>query len=108
MPLKSGSDKETISANIAEMIKAGHPREQAVAAAMRKSREQDEAACACQTCRDRRANMSTKRSLRDYIHDAFFAGDKSSLAAIVKDAETNGIVAKDGKDDDDDDSGHHV
>jgi hypothetical protein len=29
----------------------------------------------------------SKRSLRDYIHDAFFARDKASLATIVKDAE---------------------
>lgn len=29
----------------------------------------------------------SKRSMRDYIHDAFFARDKASLAAIVADAE---------------------
>lgn len=29
----------------------------------------------------------SKRNLRDYIHDAFFARDKASLAQIVKDAE---------------------
>jgi hypothetical protein len=29
----------------------------------------------------------SKRSMKDYIHDAFFARDKASLAAIVKDAE---------------------
>jgi uncharacterized protein len=33
MPLKEGSSKEVISQNIAEMIRAGHPREQAIAAA---------------------------------------------------------------------------
>ena len=41
MPLKQGSDEKTIEFNIREMIKAGHPRSQAVAAAMdtaRKSR----------------------------------------------------------------------
>jgi hypothetical protein len=37
MPLKSGSSKEAISHNIREMINAGHPREQAIAAAMRKA-----------------------------------------------------------------------
>jgi len=35
MPLKSGSSKKTISENIAELIRSGRPREQAVAIAMR-------------------------------------------------------------------------
>jgi len=38
-PLKGGSSDETRSENIAEMIRAGHPQDQAVAAAMRKKRE---------------------------------------------------------------------
>lgn len=39
MPLKEGSSEETISENISEMRHAGHPQEQAVAAAMRSARE---------------------------------------------------------------------
>lgn len=39
MPLKSGSDETTIKRNIAEMIRAGHPRKQAIAAAYSKARE---------------------------------------------------------------------
>lgn len=35
MPLKKGSSEDTISKNIKEMVKAGHPREQAIAAALR-------------------------------------------------------------------------
>ena len=39
MPLKSGSSQETVSGNISEMINAGHPKDQAVAAALRTARE---------------------------------------------------------------------
>ena len=39
MPLKAGRSRATISKNIREMEKAGHPHDQAVAAAMRKARE---------------------------------------------------------------------
>lgn len=37
MPLKSGKSKEIISSNIREMVKAGHPQKQAVAAAYNKA-----------------------------------------------------------------------
>ena len=37
MPLKSGKSQKIISKNIREMIKSGHPKDQAVAAAMRKA-----------------------------------------------------------------------
>lgn len=37
MPLKEGSSQEVISENISEMIKSGHSREQAIAAAMEKA-----------------------------------------------------------------------
>lgn len=39
MPLQPGKSRETISNNIAEMIDSGHPREQAIAAALRTARE---------------------------------------------------------------------
>jgi hypothetical protein len=38
MPLSPGSDRETVSRNISEMVHAGHPQEQAVAAALRNAR----------------------------------------------------------------------
>jgi len=37
MPLHKGTSKKAISGNIKEMIKAGHPPKQAVAAAMRQA-----------------------------------------------------------------------
>jgi hypothetical protein len=39
MPLKKGTSPKVVSHNIAEMIKAGHPRSQAIAAAMREKRD---------------------------------------------------------------------
>lgn len=39
MPLKKGSSRKTISANIAEMIRSGHPRDQAIAAAYANARK---------------------------------------------------------------------
>lgn len=38
MPLKPGKSKETISSNIKEMMAAGHPQKQAVAASLREAR----------------------------------------------------------------------
>lgn len=37
MPLQAGKSDKIVSNNIAEMMKAGHPQAQAIAAAMRKA-----------------------------------------------------------------------
>ena len=37
MPLKAGKSKKTISGNIREMVRAGHPVKQAAAAAYKKA-----------------------------------------------------------------------
>jgi len=38
MPLKSGKSKQVVSANIAELVKSGRPRMQAIAIALDKAR----------------------------------------------------------------------
>lgn len=43
MPLKPGHSREVISSNIEEMVKAGHPRKQAIAAALSNSRKSKKA-----------------------------------------------------------------
>lgn len=39
MPLKAGKSRKVVSSNIREMVKAGHPQRQAVAAALTKARQ---------------------------------------------------------------------
>lgn len=43
MPLKSGSSKEAVSANISELINSGKSKDQAIAIAMSKAKEKKKA-----------------------------------------------------------------
>lgn len=43
MPLKRGGSRSTISSNISEMVRAGHPQRQAVAAALSEARKSGKA-----------------------------------------------------------------
>jgi hypothetical protein len=56
MPLKKGSSKATISANIREMMNAGHPQKQAIAAAMRSAGKS----------RPRRRRLGVKKDSRGF------------------------------------------
>ena len=39
MPLKPGNSRATVSSNISEMVKSGHPQDQAVAASLSNARK---------------------------------------------------------------------
>ncbi len=39
MPLKKGTSRDTIGSNIKEMERSGHPKKQAIAAALNEARE---------------------------------------------------------------------
>jgi hypothetical protein len=43
MPLEPGKSRETVSHNISEMVHSGHPRKQAIAAALENSRRHPKA-----------------------------------------------------------------
>jgi hypothetical protein len=54
MPLEKGKSRATVSRNIKEMVDAGHPQDQAVAASLRQARQSGKQA-------GRRAERKTRR-----------------------------------------------
>ena len=61
MPLKSGSSRETVAANISEMVHSGHPQKQAVAAALSNARRSDDDDCAAYMDACRRGDAGAMR-----------------------------------------------
>ena len=83
MPLEKGSSQETIGHNIAEMRKAGHPEDQAVAAAEREARDDEfSPERSPEFTHDGRRYAYTGR---DAKHDA--SGERASEYDCVSDAD---------------------
>jgi hypothetical protein len=62
MPLKQGSSDKTVSDNIAELVKSGHPQNQAVAIAMKEAGKDKEASAGVQS-KGRVSSMAEKQIL---------------------------------------------
>jgi hypothetical protein len=45
MPLENGKSKSVVSRNIAEMVKSGHPKDQAIAASLKEAGKSKYARC---------------------------------------------------------------
>ena len=72
MPLKSGSSRETVSANIRTEIEAGKPQKQAVAIALSKAGKSRDDACggymdACRRGDAMGMRMATDRMMRGRV-----------------------------------------
>lgn len=94
MPLKPGSSRKVISENIHEMVAAGHPVKQAVAASLhnahykRKHRAIDTNASAHDAghpdhdeLRERKMHAAGRRMSRDHAAEAFASGRMPRMGA---------------------------
>lgn len=96
--LKSGSGDETVSANIAELVKAGHPQDQAVAIAMKKAgRSNVQESVEVTTLRgelveqrakttlleSKLAGLEKEKSIRDLCESNAFVPEKMDLVVLM-------------------------
>lgn len=69
MPLKEGNSDDTISANIRELVEAGHSQRQAIAIAM-----------------DKAGKSKVEKSYTNSIGGNSLPGQKASMASVIKSA----------------------
>ena len=97
MPLKKGKSQATISGNISEMIKAGHPRDQAIAAALNTARKTR--ATGGSLPMDKKSRMKRAKEMGFDTKNIFYHGTKEDIKKFKKntdDWKTSGVyVSKD-------------
>lgn len=89
MPLLHGSSDEILGENIAELRRAGHPEDQALAIALRKQREANLAEQQGGGLADAARNAAATRAAQ---HAAADAADKAGAPAVLKQGASDGVA----------------